>query len=176
MAGDFDITLHESFARELRSLANVFRAWDRESSVNLRKTMRVICQRFRAEAIKRVPVGHMKTKQGNIVTTGQLKKLILDEVEELVSGVIGRVGTNIPYGVYTEFGTEYIAGGRVKALGDGVDITDAQAIKDWPAKRVQPVQGEQMPWLRPAFNAIKPWAIEKLNAVLNPPNSSSGAA
>ena len=38
------------------------------------------------------------------------------------------------YPVYVEFGTKYIAGGRVLALGFEPTITDAQAVKFWPAK------------------------------------------
>lgn len=109
------------------------------------------------------------------VDTGNLRNQILYEVG--YSGVDSHyvaVGSNVPYAVFVEYGTEHIAGGKVKALGRDPGITDAQAIKIWPAKNEGLLKGdgtatkaferlatkvasggaqEQMPFLRPSFMA-----------------------
>ena len=96
------------------------------------------------------------------VETGFLRDRILREHGEENGELYGAVGTNVYYGPYVEFGTPRIAGGRVKALGTDAEITDEQAVKDWPAKAKDAAVREQMPWLRPAFMAIRDWALQRL--------------
>lgn len=203
MAGDFDITLHESFARELHSFADLIRAWDKGGVDRMFKAMQRIGQRFKTEAQRRAPVDETHLR-------GSIQANTFDDGRQIVT----EVGTNVKeYPIYVEFGTEYIAGGRVKALGDGVDITDAQAITIWKAKNfgsgamkkdgsrqrggivnektgevkaaVQKAiakrlekgsAGEQLPWLRPAFNAIKEWAIAQQAIAMAPPGSQGAGA
>lgn len=70
-----------------------------------------------------------------------------------------------------EFGSDLIAGGAVKALGDATDITDVQAITDWPTKRKRGGSAnQQMPWLRPAWSAVEPEAIALINSSFIPPS------
>ena len=172
MAGEIEITLHQEFSQELKKLADLLRAWDKSCLDGIIKALKIIGQRWKAEAVKRVPVD-----------TGNLKNRILTETYKDGGDWTTAVGTNVPYGKWLEFGTEHIAGGRVLALGDGIDITDSQAIKDWPAKSGQAIapglrrggsSGEQMPWLRPAFNAIKSWAVELLKEAMLPPSQQGG--
>lgn len=190
MAGDFDITLHESFAKELHSFADLIRAWDKDGVSRMLKAMQRIGQRFKTEAQKRAPVDE-----------GRLRSSIQANTFDDGRQIVTEVGTNVKeYPIYVEFGTEYIAGGRVKALGDDVDITDAQAITIWKAKNSgivddrtgivkeavqsaiskrlrQGSAGEQLPWLRPAFHAIKEWAIAQQAAAMSPPGQKgTGAA
>ena len=174
MAGEIEITLHQEFAQELKKLADMLRAWDKSCLDGIIKALKIIGQRWKAEAVKRVPVD-----------TGNLKNRILtDTYKEAGGDWTTAVGTNVPYGKWLEFGTEYIAGGRVMALGNGIEINDSQAIKDWPAKSGQALapglkrggggSSEQMPWLRPAFNAIKVWAVELLKEAMLPPSQQGG--
>jgi hypothetical protein len=123
MAGNFDITMHQEFAQELTKLADMLRTWDSSLMTNLIRVLRIVGKRWQGEAIKRVPVDF-----------GTLKERILTETYQEGNSFTTACGTNLPYGKYVEFGTRTIAGGRVLALGDGPDITDAQAIKLWPAK------------------------------------------
>ncbi len=179
MAADINIKLDSDFAKQLSGLADFFRAWDKSTVANLQKALRIIGVRWQAEAVKRVPVD-----------SGNLKQRILYEVIREAGEWLVAVGTNVPYGKYLEFGTKFIAGGRVKALGMDVGITDSQAIKDWPAKtgglitsqiglaRMRASKGflngnpsEQMPWLRTSMNVILGWAVEQLTQAAQPPNS-----
>lgn len=189
MAGEIEITLHTEFSQELRKLADMLRAWDKSLLDDVVKALKIIGKRWQAEAIKRVPVD-----------TGNLKQRILTETYKDGSGdYTTAVGTNVPYGKWLEFGTKFIAGGRVEALGDSINITDDQAVKIWPAKNVGFVDNltgkanaravaaawknhdagnpqEQMPWLRPSFNAVKSWAIELLKEAMLPPGQRGKAA
>lgn len=70
---------------------------------------------------------------------------------------------------FIEFGTEHIAGGRVKSLGTGPVILDSEAITTWPALVARGGSNQQMPFLRPAFQEIKVAAIKKMNDALAPP-------
>lgn len=72
---------------------------------------------------------------------------------------------------FIEFGTEHIAGGRVKALGTGPVIMDSEAITTWPALQARGGSGQQMPWLRPAWQEIKPQALIRLNTAIAPPKA-----
>lgn len=116
------------------------------------------CEIWAGEAKRRVPVD-----------TGRLRNGILKEVRRVRGGVEGRVGTNVKYGKYIEFGTPDIAGGRVKALGPRPDVTDTEAIKTWPALEERGGSGQQMPWLRPAFMAIADQIVARIKKALTPP-------
>lgn len=87
------------------------------------RAWRRMLERWRAAAVKRVPVDNSTLKQN-----------ILSEWFWRGSELYGAVGTNIPYGVYVEFGTKFIAKGAVLALGTRARITDAQSVHTWAAK------------------------------------------
>ncbi len=158
------VTLGKQFSDQLNKLADDIDGWSEDARERLLDAHRRIGQRHKAEAVKRVPVDE-----------GTLKERITTATHRDTAGteILTETGTNVPdYPVFLEFGTRYIAGGRVKALGEGVDITDAQAVKDWPAKAADNAQREQMPWLRPAFNAIRDWALKQIIKALIPPKQS----
>ena len=183
------VSLGRELIDSLNAFADVLERWTKEGRRRLERAHRLIGQRWRAEAVKRVPVDEGRLRQGVIANT----------FEDGDGVLVTEVGTNVKdYPVWLEFGTELIAGGRVKALGDSPFVTDAQAVHDWPAKsgeaslktssRIdtdggargrrrnvlgQFVRGaqEQMPWLRPAFNFIRLWAIEQLNEAYRPPGA-----
>lgn len=171
MAGKPVVTLHRQFSQQLNSLAAAFRFWKREGIKKLEKAHRVIGQRVKGEAQRRVPVETSRLKQGILTVTSRDPQ-----------GFVTEVGTNVksdkgfPYPVVLEFGSKFIAKGRVKALGEGASISDSDAIKDWPAKEAGgSEQGgkssrEQMPFLRPAWNFVLPEAIELINKALEPPS------
>jgi len=106
------------------------------------------------EAKKRVPVGAKSTGSRR---PGALKQSIRFEVIRGTRiGAQVRIGTNIRYSPYIEFGTWRIAGGKVKALGHGqLAATDATAIRSWKMKTKRGQGGAalpMMPFLRPAAN------------------------
>lgn len=175
------ISLGKQFSRDLRKLAKALKKWPEDAKKNLHQAHKRIGHRWRAEAVKRVPVD-----------TGTLKQRIVENTYwEGGNSIITECGSNVPYAPFVEFGTRHIAGGRILALGDSPDITDAEAIKDWPAKAAGGVvnnqsgnaavnaalqrraargsASEQMPWLRPAFNSIRDWAIDQLAKATEPP-------
>lgn len=116
-----------------------------------------IGNRWESEAKRRVPV-----------ETGLLRNSIFHEVGKEGGEQYVTVGSNQDYAPHIEFGTDWIAGGAVKALGLSPEITDAQAVTSWPAKDANATGGsmEQMPFLRPAFMAIRDWALKRLENVL----------
>ena len=142
----------------LDELTRILSLWTPSVKQNLERAFRDITTEWAREAKLRVPV-----------ETGQLRNSILTEVGWDEQGIFGAVGTNVRHGVFTEFGTDRIAGGRVKALGTGAEITDAQAIKDWPAKAKDGAQREQMPWLRTAFHVVLPKAQRRIARAIEPP-------
>jgi hypothetical protein len=106
------------------------------------------------EAKKRVPVGHKSTGSRR---PGALKSSIRFEVVRGKRiGAQVRIGTNIRYAPYIEFGTWKIAGGRVKALGRAqLAATDATSVREWSSKTKRGQGGQPlptMPFLRPAAN------------------------
>ena len=151
----------------------------------MKTALRRIGEAQKAEAQKRAPVD-----------TGRLGQAIFTNTFQSGENFTMEVGTNIKYAVYVEFGTKHIAGGRVKALGDKVEITEAQAIKLWPAKnagilnregkvnkavigsiekRVSAGGGqEMMPWLRVSWMKIREWAIQQIEGALTPPPQKGG--
>lgn len=169
------------------NFAQICHQWSGEASKNLTKAYKWTGQAWVAEAKKRVPVDE-----------GRLRSSIRSNTYRDAQGVlITEVGTNVEYGKHVEFGTDRIAGGRVKALGLAPEISDTQAIHDWPAKsgeatehtsaqmdmsggakgRLRNAAGqflavgpqEQMPWLRSAWVAIKQRAIGWINEAMKPP-------
>lgn len=197
MSGEIEIVMHQELAQELKRLSDMLKAWDKSCLDQIIKALKVIGTRWQSEAKKRVPVDY-----------GTLRQRILTETYKETGGDwTTAVGTNVPYGKWLEFGTKHIAGGHVLALGQGIDVTDAQAIKIWPAKnfgsgtlkkdgwrsrggfinektgvanaRAVEAQnknyalgntGEEMPWLRTSFNAVKSWAVEMLKEAMLPPS------
>lgn len=185
MSGEIRVTLDSAFSKELQALANLLRSWDKNIVSRLQAALREIGNRWKSEAAKRVPVD-----------TGNLKQRILTEVFQEFGNWTVACGTNVPYGKYLEFGTKFIAGGRVLALGSDPNIGDGQAITNWPAKNadfVNPITGianavavaqslkahnrgspqEEMPWLRSSLQAIVPWAVSMLIQAARPPDSKA---
>lgn len=167
------VKLGEQFARDLLKLEDKLESISKSAVRKLEKAHRQIGQRWRSEAVKRVPVDE-----------GTLKQRIVTNTYRQGDTFITETGANLKYAVYVEFGTRRIAGGRVLALGFDPDISDHDAITMWPAKAaglnnadgspnsaVQAARAarqsrgsreEQMPWLRPGFNAIREWAVKQL--------------
>lgn len=161
-----EVRLGRQFSAQLNGLVTSLKRWKTDGPRRLIKAHRLIGKRWHAEAVKRVPVDN-----------GTLGQRIIDNTFVDSKGhITTEVGSNLPYSKFVEFGTERIAGGQVKALGDSPLISDIEAIKSWPAKteglRGVSVSGggkEQMPWLRPAFNSIRAWAIKQIIKAVRPP-------
>lgn len=118
------ITLNQQFRADLELFGKAAARWGAEAPRRLKTAHRKIGALHRQEAVKRVPVDE-----------GTLRQRILTNTYETDGMIFTETGTNIPeYPIYIEFGTKYIAGGRVKRLGTAPDLTDAQAITLWPAK------------------------------------------
>lgn len=140
----------------LDAFAESLRRFGEEAEQELEREMEVIAARWAAEARRRVPV-----------ETGALGATLLHESGRQGSEFFAAVGSNQEYAPHIEFGTEWIAGGAVKAIGTAPDVTDSQAVRSWPAKdEGGGGAGEQMPFLRPAFMAIEEWAIKRLKKVI----------
>ena len=106
-----------------------------------------IGQAVSTAAKQRVPV----SGRGQGSKSGHLRQSIRYEVVGTTSTTMeARIGTNVEYGVFVEYGTDRIAGGDVKALGMGDNIQDSEAIHSWPALTARSGDEQQMPWLRPA--------------------------
>lgn len=158
---------HKSFANGIDIMTRDVRRLQKRIVSRITRTHRRIGEMHRSEAVPRVPVD-----------TSNLKQRLLTNTYREGDHIITETGTNVEdYPIYVEFGTEYIAGGRVLALGKNPRITDAEAIKNWPAKEQDGGEREQMPWLRPSWMAIEDRAIAELTAVLrNLGDGSAGAA
>lgn len=178
--------------RGLTELERRIASWSVQVSREMTKLFRELGFKWRAEAVRRVPV-----------ETGWLKSKILQSTYLDTDNVwVTDVGTNVRdqetgfiYPMAVEFGTRYIAGGAVKALGDSPLITDAQAIHTWPAKSRNGIAGtsvgvdtdgatrgrrrdalgrftgiqEQMPWLRTSWTSgVFNWFIARYNRALEP--------
>jgi len=173
-----EVTLGRQFSADLNRLVTSLKKWKTQLPPRLLRAHKRIGKRWHGEANKRVPVDE-----------GTLSQRIIDNsFIDFRGHITTEVGSNVPHAVFVEFGTERIAGGQVKALGTGAEITDMESIKVWPAKmaglegftvdeqgrlrnRGRFVKGatkEQMPWLRPAFMAIKPWAIGEITKAVRP--------
>jgi len=176
------ITLGKEFELDLIELETYLVGWEKEATRETKAALGRIGARTHGEAVQRVPVD-----------TSNLKQRILWNIYKQIDEWFVEIGTNVrEYPEFLEFGTEYIASGQVKQLGDSPLITDEQAIHDWPAKSGQAIDQtsakigadglknssgkavsgraqEQMPWLRPAFNKNRMWAINQLSQALAPP-------
>ena len=106
------------------------------------------------EAKKRVPVGAKLT--GSRRPSALKQSIRFEVIRGKRIGAQVRIGTNIRYAPYIEFGTNRIAGGKVKALGRSqLAAKDATAIKSWKSKTKRGQGGAGlpiMPFLRPAAN------------------------
>ena len=124
--------------------------------VGVRKGLVKIAMAVQQRAQRRVPVG--ATITGSI-EPGTLRQSIRWEIIGTSATMMeARIGTNEDYGVFLEYGTDRIAKGDVKKLGLGDEITDADAIHSWPALLARSGSQQQMPWLRPAANIVRPHA------------------
>jgi HK97 gp10 family phage protein len=118
--------------------------------------MRDIATEWQREAKQRIPVD-----------TGTTRNTVLSEHGRKPNGdFYAAVGSNQRHARFIEFGTKWIAGGAVKALGTDPNITDADAVTTWPALEERGGSRQQMPWLRPAFMAIRDRIIKRLQKVL----------
>jgi hypothetical protein len=173
------------FSASAKQLEKRLQNWEQSVRAKAKDAMNKITIRWRDEAEERAPVDERRLGPG-----------ILGNSYEENGVFISEVGSNLDYAKYVEFGTDYIAGGKVKALGDDPGVTDAQAITVWAAKNTDLVDNEtgkadrrgnaaiekslskggsqeQMPWLRPAFNSIRRWAEKLIVNALNPPGSKA---
>lgn len=184
------ISVGKQFFDDVYDLELIVKNWQSASRNELFKTFRRIGVAWKAEAMKRIPVKTGMARQHVVTNTYW-------ENEELYT----ETGTNLvndegeSYPSFLEFGTDHIAGGKVKALGNSPLINDLQAIHTWPAKEadetdqtsasIRKIDGgsvlrnkqgsvvggpqEQMPWLRPSFNRIRDWSMDQIiNAVKIP--------
>lgn len=183
-----DISLGRQFSDGLDEFVKKLGRWTKEGRKRLIRAHKIIGQRWLAEMKKRVPRDD-----------GTLAQRLLTNTYEENGEIITENGSNLAYAKYLEFGTQFIAGGAVKALGDSPDLTDADAIHDWPAKRAEAIKQtsasrdtsggatgrlrnaggqfvggrpqEQMPWLRPSFTEIRKWAIKQIDESYEPPTA-----
>jgi hypothetical protein len=133
---------------------------------NVRRALTLVGQAVSTHAKLRVPV----SKGG-----GVLRKSIRYEV--VGAGALSmqaRIGTNEDYGVFVEYGTDRIAGGKVKALGLTDEVGDFDAIHTWPALEARGGSEQQMPWLRPAARFVEPQARVLMQGALNGTLKASG--
>lgn len=144
----------------IEEFAGLLEQYKQELRAELRQAFVEITTKWQREAVMRVPVEF-----------GTLRQSIRPQVRWVGQELQGKVGSSVKYAAFIEFGTEHIAGGRVKALGLRPDVTDAQAIKEWPALAARGGTRQQMPWLRPGFMAIRDWAIARINKAVAPPGS-----
>lgn len=119
------INLGREFTRSLDGFVGLLRNWQKDSRRDLERAMKRIGQRHKKEAVERVPVDTSALKQ----------RILTNTFEHTFFNYVTETGTNVrDYPIFLEFGTKYIAGGRVKAIGDKVEVTDAEAVRLWPAK------------------------------------------
>lgn len=160
-----------------------------QTKANIKRTMIRGKTEWMREAKFRVPVD-----------TGVTRNTILGDVTVTNDEATCSVGSNQEHAKHIEFGTDWIAGGSVKALGTRPDITDADAIHTWAAKEENATKKtsysanintgrlhnrggleidgkrgavgrqEQMPWLRTSFIAIRPKILAWLGDCLKPKN------
>lgn len=160
------------------------KGWSKSVEKRAEMAMTRIGLRWHAGMVERVPVDEGTLKERLLVNTYLEKGVWITEA-----------GSNLKYAVFVEFGTDYIAAGNVKALGMGPEITDAQAITVWQAKNAGIIKTggvadanvlaaieanlkaggrqEQMPWLRPAFNAIRKWVEKEMAKALEIPKGDA---
>lgn len=158
------VSLGAQFSQQLSALSRAIEIWRRGGVAQLERSFKIIGQRVKGEAQKRVPVETNRLKQGLLTSTFISGDEITTEV-----GTNVKSETGFPYAVVLEFGSRHIAEGRVQALGEDPDITDDQAITEWPAKTKRRAAKQQMPWLRPAWKKVEPEAIKLIDSSFEPP-------
>lgn len=171
-------SMGREFSRQLGQFRRDLSGWRRQS----REQTKVAYRRFGAKAAgqakRRVPVGELPGGQ----SSGRLQQGIIHATFEERGDVVTEVGTNVTgengeqYPLFLEMGTDRIAGGQVKQqfgepAGFPAIVTDAEAVKSWPAKDEGTTGGprQQMPWLRPSLHVVLPEAIRELNQIHEPP-------
>lgn len=150
------IDLDSGFGQLLDNLGHAIGEWTEGTIKQLRDEFIRLSFQWHAEASKRVPVD-----------TGTLRKSLQRAGGLRGNELYAEVSTSTYYAAFIEFGTIHIAGGRVKALGTGAYITDSQAVKSWPALEARGGKRQQMPWLRPAFWAIREEFQQRLVAAMH---------
>lgn len=158
------VTLGHLFSNQLNGFAGALGFWASDGTTRLLKAHKTVGVLVQGQAKRRVPVDTNRLKQGILTNTFMEGPVLVTEVGTNVKSKRG-----FPYPVVIEFGSKYIAEGRVKALGEDPSITDAQAITKWPAKLKRGGAKQQMPWLRPAWQSVLPEAIALINAAFIPP-------
>lgn len=109
---------------DLGGFAGALHRWSVDGRREILMAFRQVGERFKGEAKKRVPVDE-----------GRLRNAIMsNSYEDWAGDIITEVGTNVEYGVYVEFGTKWIAGGAVKAIGLKPEVSDAEAVHWWKEK------------------------------------------
>ena len=159
--------LGDELIRDLDEFVDAMEHWVEKIDQELEDGFRVYAERWKGEAQRRVPESPALGKHNK--TKAHLHQRILTNVYVVGGEVVMEVGSNLEHAVYVEFGTERIAKGRVKALGYDPHVTDAQAVTSWPAKELDGATRDQMPWLRPAFWAVRDEFVAMLESAVDPP-------
>jgi len=176
----------DGLGRAVANFGKAIKFWGKDGQEKLRRAHLWAGHYWVAEMQKRCPVDEGRLRSSirtNTYTDGQ-------------GGLTTEVGSNVQYAPHIEFGTKYIAGGRVKLIGLRPDVTDTMAIHEWPAKSGQATpdtsasietQGadygrrrnaegqfvagtqEQMPFLRPAWMAIRERVKRMMSEAMHPP-------
>lgn len=182
------VKLGSELLADIDDFEKQMQAWKSGLGRKVEKAHKIIGVRWRGESQKRVPVD-----------TGNLRQRILSNVySPEASTFVTECGTNVEgYPVYLEFGTRFIAQGQVLKIGPRLDVRDTDAVHTWAAKEQDAIQEtsysidsnrqlfninseavggpqEQMPWLRPSFNEIKPWVIDTLELAFKNVGGNSG--
>ena len=141
-------------------LLDKLQRWEPETRAKIRSLLTTSGNMWVALAKRIVPV-----------RTGRLRNSIQKEIRfAQVGGVIElAVGSNVKYAPFIEFGTATIAGGQVKAIGLKPIVSEAEAIKSWPALNQRGGSGQMMPWLRVSAGQVKPVVQQGLIQALAPP-------
>lgn len=174
------MSLDPSFERDLLAFERVLmKVWPEKAVERGEQVMRTYAQLWRGEAARRIPVETGHAGQ-TVISNGGIRQKTegpkRDESGRFTAGpsvgvLFMEVGSNVPYTVFLEFGTKFIAGGAVLKFRDQAVVTDAQAIKSWEAKDADAFPGntEQMPWLRPSFVVIRGRFVASFNDAFEPP-------
>lgn len=109
----------------LEGLTKLAEKWNEKLRGQAFRLFTQLAFRWHAEAVKRVPVD-----EGILKNT-----LIHNTYWENDTTIVTELGTNLDYGGFVEFGTRFIAGGAVLAIGPKPEVTDTEAIHTWPAKQ-----------------------------------------
>lgn len=170
IAGSATVQGYDSFQAMLKG-------FNAKLEKEVRSTLIKIGQVVATEAKRRVPVYGAPTGSGRDKKTGRFTAKAAGDGRggtlrqsiryELRPGATPdttevHIGTNVDYGIFLEFGTARIAKGAVKKLGLREGVLDSDAVHSWPALVSRGGSGQQMPWLRPAANHVRPQAMAAL--------------